>query len=42
MNQGLKRYIEREIIPRYEHFDRSHDVGHVRTVIARSLDMEAR
>ena len=39
MNPGLKRYIEREIIPRYEHFDRAHDVGHVRTVIARSLEL---
>lgn len=42
MNPGLKRYIEREIIPRYEHFDRAHDVGHVRTVIARSLELAAR
>ena len=39
MNPGLKRYIEREIIPRYEHFDRAHDVGHVRTVIAHSLEL---
>ena len=39
MNPGLKRYIEREIITRYEHFDRAHDVGHVRTVIARSLEL---
>lgn len=42
MNPGLKRYIEREIIPRYAHFDRAHDVGHVRTVIARSLELAAR
>lgn len=42
MNPELKRYIEREIIPRYEHFDRAHDVGHVRTVIARSLELAAR
>ena len=42
MNPGLKRYIEREIIPRYEHFARPHDVGHVRTVIARSLELAAR
>lgn len=39
MNPELKSYIEREIIPRYEHFDRAHDVGHVRTVIARSLEL---
>lgn len=42
MNPELKSYIEREIIPRYEHFDRAHDVGHVRTVIARSLELAAR
>ena len=39
MNPELKSYIEREIIPRYEHFDRAHDVGHVRTVIRRSLEL---
>ena len=37
MNQDLIRYIEAEIIPRYESFDKAHRVGHVRTVIEQSL-----
>ena len=37
MNQELIRYIEAEIIPRYESFDKAHRVGHVRTVIEQSL-----
>ena len=41
MNQELKTYIEREIIPRYEHFDAAHRTDHVRTVIAQSLDLAA-
>ena len=39
MNQELVRYIEAEIIPRYEHFDKAHQVGHVRTVIEQSLQL---
>ena len=34
---SLVAYIEAEIIPRYEHFDRAHGTDHVRTVIAQSL-----
>lgn len=37
MNKDLEQYIEREIIPCYEHFDKAHRTDHVRTVIAQSL-----
>lgn len=33
----LTHYIETEIIPRYEHFDKAHNLAHVRTVIEESL-----
>ena len=33
----LTHYIETEIIPRYEHFDKAHNLSHVRTVIEESL-----
>lgn len=33
----LIRYIETEIIPRYEYFDKAHNLSHVQTVIAESL-----
>ena len=39
MNPELEAYIEREIIPRYEHFDTAHRVDHVRSVIAQSLEL---
>ena len=38
---SLVTYIEAEIIPRYEHFDRAHGTDHVRTVIAQSLALAA-
>ncbi|MCD8034923.1 MAG: HD domain-containing protein [Alistipes sp.] len=38
---SLEAYIEAEIIPRYEHFDRTHGTDHVRTVIAQSLALAA-
>ena len=41
MNSELEQYIEREIIPRYEHFDAAHRTDHVRTVIAQSLELAA-
>ena len=41
MNKELERYIEREIIPRYENFDAAHRTDHVRTVIAQSLELAA-
>ena len=34
---ALEDYIESEIIPRYAHFDKAHDIAHVRSVIERSL-----
>lgn len=37
MKRELKRYIEREILPHYEHFDAAHRTDHVRTVIEQSL-----
>ncbi|CDD92718.1 hD domain protein [Bacteroides intestinalis CAG:315] len=33
----LTHYIETEIIPRYEHFDKAHNLSHVHTVIEESL-----
>lgn len=33
----LVAYIERQIIPRYQTFDRAHRTDHIRTVIAQSL-----
>ena len=42
MNPELKEYIEREILPRYEHFDAAHRTDHVRTVISQSLALAAR
>ena len=33
----LIHYIETEIIPRYKHFDKAHNLAHVRTVIEESL-----
>ena len=38
---SLVAYVEAEIIPRYEHFDRAHGTDHVRTVIAQSLALAA-
>ena len=35
--QTLIRHIETEIIPRYEHFDKAHNLSHVQTVIDESL-----
>lgn len=38
----LALYIEREIIPRYDSFDKAHQRDHARAVIRRSLDLSAR
>lgn len=35
--QTLIHYIETEIIPRYQHFDKAHNLSHVQTVITESL-----
>lgn len=42
LNPELVRYVEAEIIPRYEHFDRAHRIDHVRSVIERSLRLARR
>lgn len=39
MNEELKEYVEREIIPRYDSFDQAHRRGHVEAVIAQSLHL---
>lgn len=38
-NTGLTLYIEREILPRYNGFDKAHREDHARMVIAQSLDI---
>lgn len=40
-DKALIRYIEAEIIPRYEAFDKAHRTDHVRTVIDQSLALAA-
>ena len=35
--QTLKTYIETAIIPRYEHFDKAHNLSHVQTVMEESM-----
>lgn len=37
MNEELREYVEGEIIPRYDSFDKGHRRGHVETVIAQAL-----
>lgn len=37
VDETLVRYIETEILPRYEAFDKAHQIDHVRTVINESL-----
>ena len=39
INPALKQYIEREIIPRYDHFDQAHQRDHVMMVIKQSMDL---
>ena len=39
MNDQLIRYIEQQILPRYEHFDAAHRRNHAEEVIERSLDL---
>ena len=36
MNPSLKAYIEAEILPRYTHFDKAHQLDHIETVIRQS------
>ena len=42
MNSALQHYIEQEIIPRYDHFDKAHQRDHVLMVIEQSLDIASR
>lgn len=37
ISKALTTYIETEIIPRYENFDKAHNLSHVQTVIEESL-----
>lgn len=39
MNPDLQRYIESEIIPRYDNFDLAHRRDHVETVISQSMEL---
>ncbi len=39
IREDLKEYVEREIIPRYNCFDKAHDVRHALTVIEQSLHL---
>ena len=36
MNPTLKAYVETEILPRYTHFDKAHQLDHITTVIDQS------
>lgn len=42
INPGLMRYVETEIIPLYDEFDKAHQREHVRMVICQSLELAAR
>ncbi len=42
IREDLKKYIETEIIPRYDAFDRAHRRDHAFKVIARAVDMATR
>ena len=39
INPQLQSYIEEEILPRYEHFDKAHRLDHINVVIAQSLKL---
>ena len=36
MDKALKQYIETDILPRYAHFDKAHQMDHITTVIRQS------
>lgn len=42
VNPALIAYVEREILPRYDHFDQAHQRDHVTMVIQQSLDIASR
>lgn len=39
VNTSLIAYVEREILPRYDHYDAAHQRDHIDAVINRSLDL---
>lgn len=39
MNPKLKAYVETEILPRYVHFDKAHQPGHIAAVIRQSAEL---
>lgn len=39
MDDKLKQYIESDILPRYTHFDKAHQLDHITTVIRQSADI---
>ncbi|MBR2301854.1 MAG: HD domain-containing protein [Bacteroidaceae bacterium] len=39
VNSKLKEYVEREIIPRYDNFDKAHQRNHVIEVIRQSMQL---
>lgn len=39
LNQALLQYIEQQIIPLYDHFDRAHQRDHVQMVIKQSMEL---
>ena len=41
VDPGLEKYVEEEIIPRYDSFDSAHREDHVRTVIKQALEFAA-
>ena len=39
MNDSLKRYIEENILPQYEKYDKAHQRDHIETVITESINL---
>ena len=39
VSQDLRQYIEENILPRYDNFDKAHQQNHVRTVISQSMEL---
>ena len=35
----IMRFVETQILPRYTHFDKAHNLSHVNSVIKRTVDM---
>ena len=42
VSASLRTYVEQEILPRYDHFDKAHQGDHVRMVISQSLRLAER